>query len=713
MEKIQVKKKRKGVIEEFAPEKIHAAIRKSAYRVMVPLNDEDCEKVSNLVISKIDTQEITVKKLHNLVEICLDEAGFSRVAESYRQYRNYKDDSQKILEAVDRKTLELSYHADLSNANADSMLVSTKRSILFGEQQKEIYERLYLNPEELEAIKRGYLYCHDKKDRLSSFNCSLANLGRILKGGFVLSEINYTEPKSLAAAISVSADLISSIASQQYGGLSICQVDEIWAPYAQKSYEFYCKQFLDLIEDNRSSIEKGWRKIKKIFGVNVDEETFKKMDKYAEERVRREAEQQIQHIEHNLNSISSSRGDFSFVSFSFGHGTDRWAKLISNVILDVRRGGQGKEGAKVPVLFPKLIFLYDSELHGPGKELEDLFDNAIETSKLCMYPDFLSLDAGYVGEVYHKYGRILTCMGCRSFLSPIFKKSGWTEPLDETDEFVLYRFNGGVVSLNLPMIYSKSKRDGTEFFEELDCYLQIARGIHRKTRDFLSKLKASCNPLMFCEGGLDGGNLGPDDTIESVLKYSTFSFGYLALHELTKLHLGKSLKEDQSFALETMRHINEVVDQFKEEDKLLYSVYSAPAESLASIACEQYIKEFGKVRGITTDGFFTNSFHLHVSEDVTPIEKINIESQFFPLAKGGCICHVKTPSIGPEMNDGIKAIIRHAMSLGLYQSINHSAGYCYDCGSHFIAKDELEDYDEANRCPECGSIKTIGIRRIK
>lgn len=388
-----VKKKKKGFTEPFQPEKIHIAIKKSAERVLQVLTDEDCKKVSDRVIDLITDLEVGVRKLHNIVEVSLDDCGFHRVAESYRQYRNYKENAQQIMEAVDRKTLELSYKEDRSNANADSLLVSTKRSILYGEQQKEKYKRVYLNPVELEAYERGYLYLHDIKDRLSTFNCDLFNLGRVLKGGFTLANLDYTEPKSLAAAMSVSTDLISAYAGQQYGGTTIPQIDEILSPYAEKSYQFYINQYKEIVE-----------KVKGIY----DE---KDADEYAYERVRREASQQYQHMEHSMNSIASSRGDYAFITFTFGHGVDRWSKLISNVFLDVRRGGQGKEGAKVPVLFPKLVFLYDSELHGEGKELEDLFDNAVETAKQCMYPDFLSLDAGYVGEVYHKWGKIISPMG--------------------------------------------------------------------------------------------------------------------------------------------------------------------------------------------------------------------------------------------------------------------------------------------------------------
>lgn len=176
-------------------------------------------------------------------------------------------------------------------------------------------------------------------------------------------------------------------------GFTLPQIDEVFAPYAEKSYVFYMNQYKEIVENAGGTFD------------------TKKADEYSYNRVKREAEQQYQHMEHTMNSIASSRGDFAFVTFTFGHSTNRWAKMISNVFLNVRRGGQGKEGCKIPVLFPKLVFLYDSELHGEGKELEDLFDNAVETAKQCMYPDFLSLDAGYIGEVYHKYGKIVSPMG--------------------------------------------------------------------------------------------------------------------------------------------------------------------------------------------------------------------------------------------------------------------------------------------------------------
>lgn len=293
MAEIIVKKKRGGVVEPFDKEKIHAAIRKSADRVLLNLTDEDCNKVSDYVINHIKEGEVTVRTLHKIVEVALDETGFPKVAKSYRQYRNYKIDARKIMEAVDAKTLELTYKEDRSNANSDSLLVSTKRSILFGEMQKEKYKRLFLNTEELEAIEKGFIYIHDIKDRLSTMNCNLCNIGRILKDGFTLANLTYTEPKSLSAAMSVTTDIISAYAGQQYGGTTIPQIDEVMIPYAERSYNFYLEQYKNLVED---------------VGGEYNED---KADQFAYERTKREAEQQYQHMEHSMNSIASSRGDFA------------------------------------------------------------------------------------------------------------------------------------------------------------------------------------------------------------------------------------------------------------------------------------------------------------------------------------------------------------------------------------------------------------------
>lgn len=672
-------------LEIFNSEKIWNAISKSADRVFVKLSDEEKKKVSDTVLEKIPVSHIAVTDLHNLVEISLDECGFYSVAEAYRSYRNYKNHAKEIWEAVINKTTELDSEPDRSNANCNSQLVSTKAVLAYGEFLKEAYMRFFLTPEERLAVKEGFIYPHDMKDRYKTYNCCLLNVGRIMKGGFTLENMPYTEPGSVAAAISVASDIISVTAGNQYGGLTWPQVDEDLSYYCKKSYDFYIKEYSNIIEDA---------------GCTVDSI---KADNYAYRKVKREIQQGYQGIEHTFNSVSSCRGDFPFISFSFGHGTDRWSKLVSKTILETRMAGQGKKGGKTPVLFPKLIFTYEDKIHGENAICEDVFELACKCSKDTMYPDFLSLDAGYVGEMYKKTGKIITMMGCRACLSPDYNENG---------ELLINRCNLGVISLNLPMIYQKSIVENKDFYKTFDYYIELARQIHLRTIDYLkNKLKGASNPLAFMEGGFDDGYVGPNDSIEPIIKHSTITFGYGGLYELQKLYGGKGYIQNHDFAKEFMEYFNKKITEFKEKDNILYAAYGTPGESWLPKACEQFVAKYGEIKGVTDKGFFTNSFHVNVDADITPIEKMEIENEFFPLSKGGAICHVKIPSINDEMLSGVKSLIRHAMKIGNYQSINHAQNRCTDCGHHWIGNDTLPN-EENYRCPKCGSLNTIGIRRM-
>ena len=281
-----------------------------------------------------------------------------------------------------------------------------------------------------------------------------------------------------------------------------------------------------------------------------------------------------------LNSVGSSRGDYPFVTMTIGLATDRFGKMAAITLLNVHSGGQGKKGFKRPVLFPKIVFLYDKNLHGDGSDKypnADVFNAGIDCSSLTMYPDWLSLTGnGYVPEMYKKYGKVVSPMGCRAFLSPWYERGGM-HPANENDVPVFEgRCNLGVVSLHLPMILAKARQENKDFYEVLDYYLELIRNLHKRTYAFLGEKKASTNPLAFTQGGFLGGTLNPNDKIKSILPPMTMSFGITALNELQRLYNGKSLVEDGQFALEVMQYINEYVNRIKEEDHILYAVYGTP-----------------------------------------------------------------------------------------------------------------------------------------
>lgn len=987
-------KKKDGREVPFDPNKIISAVTKSAERVMVTFTDEDHTKIIQIIQSKLSNrdQSVDVPTMHKLVEMALDEVNPS-VAQSYRSYRNYKQNFVDIVDKVHRDMNAVAYRGDKSNSNTDSKLVTTQRSIGYGKLNDELYKQFFLNPEERQAAKDGYIYIHDRsarldtmncfrrdttfitKDGVKSFydfqdgdetfvlshtgkwrkaivhkygwqpiqkvtlskksarsipidiyctknhrwilkngafttnlqvgdnifelqdrtninwddlslenkklwcrgfakgdgaaigkqginkhydyvivrlcghkikyanrfedvgysvkpipnsddlivhmldtkdknipfyslnhnnilyyvnglmcadgnkrkegncmsefrgiqvtgdlndyiydmlnmagyyvtsykdltgqetnygirkektiiyyvsslhyktsswrvidiqeevlnpksevwcldveedhsflleggiptgNCCLLDIKAIFEGGFEMGNLPYTDPHTVDVACDVLGDVIMAAASSQYGGLSV-RVDDFLAPYCQKSFDKYYKKYFDMIED--------------MCGMEASKED---VIKYATKDVIRELEQGLQGLEIKLNSVASSRGDYPFVSFAFGLDTSHWGRIVSETALRVRMGGQGKEGFKRPVLFPKLIFLYDENLHGSGGELEELFNVAIECSSKAMYPDFLSLTGeGYVPSIYKKYGKVIYPMGCRAFLSPWYERGG-INPADENDVPVFTgRFNIGAITLNLIMILAKAREEGKDFYEVLDYYLEMIRKLHLRTYDYLGNKQASISPITYCEGGFYGGHLNPSDKIAPVLKSATASFGITGLNELNVLYNGKTIAEDGQFPLEVMEYINRKVSEFKEKDQRLYAIYGTPAESLCGLQIEQFRAKYGIIDGVSSRSYTTNSFHCWVGEDIDPIQKQDIEYKFWNLFNGGKIQYVRYPI---DYNiEAMKTLVRRAMKLGYYEGINMALSYCNDCG-----------HQELNMevCPICGSENLTKIDRM-
>ena len=689
--------KKDGTREEFNSQKIVAAVNKSAARILYTFSDKEKEFICQFAeehAEALGKNEIEIQEMHNIVEGALERVN-PAVAKSYRDYRNYKLDFIHMMDDVYTKSQAIRYIGDKSNANTDSALVATKRSLIFNELNKNLYRKFFMTRDELQACKEGYIYIHDQSARLDTINCCLFRVGEVMKGGFEMGNVWYNEPNSLDTAFDVMGDIILSTAAQQYGGFTVPEVDKILESYAEKSYQKYYKEFFEVFDSD-------------IDGVYVDAFSTsehlieEKACEYATNKVKRDFEQGWQGIEYKLNTVGSSRGDYPFVTMTFGLSTTKFGKMASITFLNVHKEGQGKAGNKKPVLFPKLVFLYDKNLHGPGKVNEDVFNAGIECSMKTMYPDWLSLTGeGYVPSMYKKYGTVVSPMGCRAFLSPWYEKGG-IEPEDENDKAIFEgRFNLGVVSLHLPMILAKAQRESRDFYEVLDYYLEMIRSIHKRTYDYIGEMKASTNPLAYCEGGFLNGYLKPDEKIRSILKPMTLSFGITALNELQELYNKKSLVEDGKFAVDVMKYINKKITQFKHEDGLLYAIYGTPAESLCGLQVEQFRKMYGIVKGVSDREYVSNSFHCGVWEDITPIQKQDLENRFWDLFNGGKIQYVRYPI--NYNRDAVITLVRRAMSLGYYEGVNLSLAYCDDCGH-----EELE----MDVCPVCGSKNLTKIDRM-
>lgn len=709
--------KKNGTKESFDPEKIITATQKSANRIAKTWTDNEKEDIKKYVIQKIKESgesEFHIEAVHSMVEYALERVN-PKVANQYRSYRNWKQKGLKIFDEMEQAENTIRYIGDRSNANKDAKLVATKRSLLYGEYSTKRYEQFFLNEEEKQAAKDGYIYIHDKDSRLDTWNCCLFDMANVLKGGFQMGNMWYNEPNSLDTAFDVMGDVILSTAAQQYGGFTVPDVDNVLLPYAHKTYDMFYQEKYDEVyaltmetirtlseEQSEFLLKDEMQKWLENMEVKAKTKAETKASEYALRKTQRECEQGMQGIEYKLNTVGSSRGDYPFTTFTLGLAEGELGKMITKTILKVRKEGQGKKGFKKPVLFPKLVFLYDEDRHGKGKEYEDVFDAAIHCSSKTMYPDYLSLTGdGYVPDMYKKYGRVVHPMGCRAFLSPWYERGGMT-PADENDKPVFVgRFNLGVVTLHLPMILMKAKKEKKDFYEVLDYYMDLIRNFHRRTIDYLGNLRAGGNPMCFCEGGMYGGNLKPEDKIAPLLKPCTISFGVTALNELQMLYNGKSIREDGDFALEVMQHINSLINRYKEEDGILYAIYGTPAETLCGKQIEQFRAKYGVIEGVSSREYTTNSFHDPVWEDILPVEKQEDEYRFWNEFNGGKIQYCKYPV---KYNLGaIKALVRRAMKMGFYEGVNLSLSYCNHCG-----------HEELNMktCPHCGSKNITAIDRM-
>lgn len=667
-----------GCINEWSNEKIVTAINKAASRVDCSITHNQAITIANAckkVAGKyLKDNCISSAKLHEIVISQLVHHNFNLIASAYQEYRDYKNTYAKSWEQLKEDADQIIFLGDRENANFDSSLVSTKGSLVKGALTKELYKQFYLSKTEKFLTKRGDIYIHDLRDMIfGSVNCCLFDIGNVLKGGFKMSGIHYTEPKTVLSALQVIGDITLVATAQQFGGFTLPELDKVLLPYVIKSYDRYL--------------------------IDYDNNTEK-----AKASTIRELEQGFQALELKLNTVPSSRGDFAFTTITFGQwnqetGTNRyWLSMIGSTLLKVRQ--KGYDG--VPVVFPKLVYLYDKNLIDTDPYAADLFTEAIKCSSKCMYPDYLSLtgniEQNQVGMEYHLYNKIISPMGCRAYLSH------WVDP--KTNKVVTVgRCNIGAVSLNIPLIIAVAKKEFStnwkeSFWNLLSDRLQVIREFLCKRYEIIRHTKASTNPLAFTQGGFYNGYRQPDEEVGDLVDYMTASFGITALNEATVLWCGKSLYEDKSiFANKVIDFILAKLDKYKEQDHHLYALYGTPAESLCGTQATQYREYTGDNQ---FGSFFSNSFHCHVSEDITPIEKQDTEATAFHKVAGGHIQYVRLDN--PENLEATKAIIERGMSLGFYQGVNFDSCHCNDCGTSFT--------NGGKTCPSCGSHNITTISRV-
>ena len=664
--------KKDGTREDWCFDKIKVAIDKATKRANAKYPEWKLWQIEGYIEGILyNKTEVTAEALHGYVIDALNRY-LPEVGKTYQEYRDYKNTYAKAFESVKSEADTVLLLGDRENANFDSSLISTKGSLIKGYLTKELYKQFYLSNKEKELVKRGDIYIHDLRDMIfNSFNCCLFDIGNVLKGGFEMSNVKYTEPASVLSALQVIGDITLVATAQQFGGFTLAEIDKVLLPYAKKTY------------DN------AFKKYSEQCNMEYDESCAMAMGD-----LKRELEQGFQSLELKLNTVPCSRGDFAFTTLTFG----TWdvmmddlnrdiMRMIGETILKTRMKGHGGK----QVVFPKLVFLYDEDKIKEDEDHKELFELAVKCSSQCMYPDYLSLNHGKVADIYKRTGAITSPMGCRAYLTEWHDKNG--------KAITIGRCNIGAVSLNLPLIWKVSEKEDKGFFYVLKDRMEVIREFFKKRYDAIRHTKACTNPMCFTQGGLYGGNLKPEDEIGSLTEYMTASFGITALNELSILATGKTLKEDSKFANIVVDFINENIEEFKKEDGYLYALYGTPAESLCGTQAKQYREYTGDNQ---FGDYFTNSFHLHVSEDVTPFEKQDKEYELFHKCNGGHIQYVRVDN--PDNVDAVKALVQRGMSMGFYQGVNFDAAYCEDCGSHST--------NVGNTCPHCGSHNLSVISRV-
>lgn len=547
--------KKDGTVEGWNGEKIKEAVYKAAARVNQYVEPDILDKLVEKVHScLIIDRDSPTKDLHKEVIHYLRYFGLDDIANSYQEYRDYKNTYAKAFEKVKDEADNVLLLGDRENANFDSSLVSTKGSLIKGYLTKELYRQFYLSKEEKELTKRGDIYIHDMRDMLmGSVNCCLFDIGNVLRGGFSMSNVDYTEPTSVLSALQVIGDITLVATAQQFGGFTLAEIDKVLLPYAKKTYDSAFKKYFEQCN------------------MEYDESCAMAMGD-----LRRELEQGFQSLELKLNTVPCSRGDFAFTTLTFGtwdimmDDLDRdIMRMIGETILKTRmRGHGGKQ-----VVFPKLVFLYDENKINEDEDHKELFELAVKCSSKCMYPDYLSLNHGKAADIYKRTGAITSPMGCRAYLTEWHDKNG--------KAITIGRCNIGAVSLNLPLIWQVAKKENKDFFDVLSDRMEVIREFFKKRYDIIRHTKACTNPMAFMQGGFYKGNLKADDEIGDLVNYMTASFGVTALNELNILATGKTLYQDPWFAEGVLKHINDKVEQFKKEDGYLYAIYGTPKQAWA------------------------------------------------------------------------------------------------------------------------------------
>lgn len=668
--------KRDGHTVTYDRSKIITAIKKANAEVepSEKVTDEKIEEIVQGIESK-NRPRMLVEDIQDIIEQKLMADGKFVLAKTYIIYRytrelvrkaNTTDDS--ILSLIKNRNKDVMEE----NSNKNATVASTQRDLIAGEVSKDLTRRVLLPEKISKAHEEGVLHFHDADYFLQPiFNCCLINIGDMLDNGTVMNGKLIESPKSFQVACTVMTQIISSVASSQYGGQSV-DIRHL-GKYLRKSYNKYKNK---LVEE---------------FGDKIDDAILEQM---AQDRLQDELRSGVQTIQYQINTLMTTNGQSPFVTLFLNlDPNDEYieenAIIVEEILRQRLEGIKNEKGVYVTPAFPKLIYVLDEHNCLKGGKYDYITKLAVKCSAKRLYPDYIS--AKKMRENYE--GNVFSCMGCRSFLSP------WK---DENGNYKWEgRFNQGVVSLNLPQIGILAKGNEEKFWSMLDERLDLCYEALMCRHNALLGVTSDVSPVHWQYGAI--ARLKKGEKIDPLLKdgYSTISLGYIGLYEVTKLMTGKSHTEPEGeeFALRVMNRLRKACDTWKEETGLGFGLYGTPAESLCYRFARIDQERFGTIEDVTDKGYYTNSYHVDVREKIDAFSKFRFESQFQTISSGGAISYVEIPNMRHNL-EALEEIVRFIYDNIQYAEFNTKSDYCHVCD--YDGEIMIND-DNEWECPQCGN----------
>ena len=683
--------KRNGEEVDFRLEKIVNAIKKANEEVenIHRMNDFQIIAIAEKIAQQAEefTHAVNVEDIQDMVETGIMEMRGYEVAQKYVRYR-YKRELTRKSNTTDNGILALIDHMNeevkQENSNKNTVIISTQRDYMAGEVSKDLTKRVLLPEEIVRAHEEGIIHFHDMDYfAQKEHNCDLINLEDMLQNGTVISETMIEKPHSFFTACNVTTQIVAQVASNQYGGQS-----------------FTLSHLAPFVDVSRQKLRKSVIEERIESGEVLDDAII---DKITERRLRTEVQSGIQTIQYQLITLMTCNGQAPFVTvFMYldevpeGRTRDDLAMIIEEVMKQRMQGVKNEKGVWITPAFPKLIYVLDEDNITEDSKYWYLTELAAKCTAKRMVPDYIS--AKIMKEL--KNGDVYPCMGCRSFLTVEDSQRN----ADGSHKFY-GRFNQGVVTINLVDVACSAEGNMERFWEILDERLELCHRALRCRHERLLGTVSDVAPILWQNGAL--ARLKKGETIDKLLfdGYSTISLGYAGLYEMCMRMLGKSHTDPEAkpFALAVMQRLNDKCKEWKEAENISYSVYGTPMESTTYKFAKCLQKRFGIIPGVTDKNYITNSYHVHVTEEIDAFSKLKFESEFQKLSPGGAISYIEVPNMQTNI-PAVLSVLQYIYENIMYAELNTKSDFCEVCGYDGEIKIiEDETGKLVWECPNCGN----------